>query len=266
VIAALREGAVDVGFSNVASLLFAVDKGARLKPLTGGAMSDLQRPVHGVFVRADSEVRRPADLQSQRIAVNTVRAIDEVMLSELIRRQGGSASSNRFVPLPFAGMQAALLAGEVDAIVAIEPFVALAAAEPRLKRISTLYAELQPSTEISAFVAREELRVEAGSPAARLSAALRDAAAQANRQPALVRELLPEYVDVSRSALQRAVLPHFMERQLSRQALDSTIEVMQQAQWIGGQWTAEQLLPELEAVQMNLLRPEWLRSSSGRPA
>jgi hypothetical protein len=81
-----------------------------------------------------------------------------------------------------------------------------------------------------------------------------------------VRELLPEYVDVSRSALQRAVLPHFMERQLSRQALDSTIEVMQQAQWIGGQWTAEQLLPELEAVQMNLLRPEWLRSSSGRPA
>jgi NitT/TauT family transport system substrate-binding protein len=221
--------------------------------------------VHGVFVRADSALRSVRDLRGQRIAVNTVKAIDEVMLSALIQREGGDAAGNRFVPINFPAMQPALLAGEVDAVVVIEPFVALAQAEPALRRISTLYAELQPVTEISAFVARSGLDLAMRSPAARLRSALQAAARHANRYPEQVRELLPEFVDVERSALQRAVLPHFMERQLDSARLDETIRIMQSAGWIGPKLRAARLL-DAATGPTSVLHPRWQTRNASRQA
>jgi hypothetical protein len=124
---------------------------------------------------------------------------------------------------------------------------------------------LQPVTEISAFVARSGLDLAARSPAARLRSALQAAARQANRHPEQVRELLPQFVDVERSALQRAVLPHFMARQLDAARLDETIRIMQSAGWIGPRLRAARLIDAANRPT-SVLHPRWQTDSASHRA
>jgi ABC-type nitrate/sulfonate/bicarbonate transport system substrate-binding protein len=50
----------------------------------GGAAQDTTCPVHGIFVRSDSPIQTVKDLGNTKIAVNTNRAIDEVMVPPLV--------------------------------------------------------------------------------------------------------------------------------------------------------------------------------------
>jgi NitT/TauT family transport system substrate-binding protein len=155
IMTALKAGEVDVGFSNVASTIFGFDEGAEFVSIVGGAAQDATCPVHGIFVRADSSIQTVADLENTKIAVNTSRAIDEVMLPPLVIKYGADPTNIQFVPIPFPQMFAALKNGDVDAVVQIEPFVTIGNADASLRRISYNYIELQPVTEISSMVAMQ---------------------------------------------------------------------------------------------------------------
>jgi NitT/TauT family transport system substrate-binding protein len=115
-------------------------------------------PVHGIFVRANSPIQTVADLVNTKIAVNTNRAIDEVMVPPLVVKYGADPSGIQFVPIAFPEMFAALKQGDVDAVVQIEPFVTIGNADLDLRRIAYNYIELQPVTEISSLVAIDLLR------------------------------------------------------------------------------------------------------------
>ena len=136
IMTALREGKVEIGFSNVASTIFGFDDGAKFVSIVGGAAQDASCPVHGIFVTANSEIQTVGDLANTKIAVNTNRAIDEVMVPPLVAKYGADPSGIRFVPIAFPEMFAALKQGDVDAVVQIESFVTIGNADPNLRRIS----------------------------------------------------------------------------------------------------------------------------------
>jgi NitT/TauT family transport system substrate-binding protein len=151
IMTALQKSEVDIGFSNVASTIFGFDDGEKFVSIVGGAAQDATCPVHGIFVRADSAIQTVADLENAKIAVNTNRAIDEVMVPPLVIQYGADPSGIQFLPIPFPEMFAALKRGDVDAVVQIEPFVTIGNTDLELRRISYNYVELQPVTEISSL-------------------------------------------------------------------------------------------------------------------
>jgi NitT/TauT family transport system substrate-binding protein len=242
IMTALRQGEVDVGFSNVASTIFGFDEGAKFVSIVGGAAQDENCPVHGVFVRADSTIQTVADLANTRIAVNTNRAIDEVMVPPLVVKYGADPSGIQFVPIPFPEMFAALKRGDVDAVVQIEPFVTIGNADLDLRRISYNYVELQPITEISSMVAMRPWAEEHPEIVQAFRRAIVRAAEFANTHSQETRNILSRYVSLEQNILETLVLPRFIEGSLNKVLLDEMISRMRQAGWLRSEFSASDLI------------------------
>jgi len=239
---ALAKGEVDIGFSNVASTIFGFDDGLEFISIVGGAMQDETCPVHAIFVRQDSSIQTVTDLVNTRIAVNTNRAIDEVMVPPLLVKYGVKPLGLQFIPIPFAEMITALKQGEVDAIVEIEPFVAIAKADSQLRLLSYNYIELQPVTEISSMVAMKPWLKENVQAALAFCQAIIRAAEFARKYPQETKEILVRYVPLSEEILDRVVLPGFIASSLNPVLLDETIEQMRKANWLKTQFDARDLI------------------------
>ncbi len=242
IMTALREGKVEIGFSNVASTIFGFDDGAKFVSIVGGAAQDNSCPVHGIFVRADGAIQTVADLANTKIAVNTNRAIDEVMVPPLVEKYGADPSGIRFVPIPFPEMFAALDRGDVDAVVQIEPFVTIGNADPDLRRISYNYIELQPVTEISSMVAMEPWVEQHPEAVKAFRQAIIKAAEFANSHDREARNILGRYVSLEPKILDTVVLPRFIAGSLNEVLLDETIARMRQAGWLKSQFAAGDLI------------------------
>jgi NitT/TauT family transport system substrate-binding protein len=242
IMTALRAGEVEIGFSNVASTIFGFDDGAKFVSIVGGAAQDASCPVHGIFVRANSAIQTVADLENTTIAVNTNRAIDEVMVPPLVVKYGADPRGIKFVPIPFPEMFAALQRGDVDAVVQIEPFVTIGNADRELRRISYNYIELQPVTEISSLVAMQPWIEQHPETVEAFCQAMIAAAEFANTNSKETRNILGRYVALEQNILDTVVLPRFIAGSLDRGLLDQTIDRMRQANWLKAKFTAENLL------------------------
>jgi NitT/TauT family transport system substrate-binding protein len=245
IMTALQKGEVDIGFSNVASTIFGFDDGAKFVSIVGGAAQDATCPVHGIFVRTNSVIQTAADLEKAKIAVNTNRAIDEVMVPPLVVKYGADPSNIQFVPIPFPEMFAALKQGEVDAVVQIEPFVTLGNADLELRRISYNYIELQPVTEISSMVAMQPWIEHHSEVVQAFRQAITQAARFANTHSQETRTILSRYVSLERNILDKLVLPRFIEGSLNERLLDEIISRMRQASWLKSNFSAVDLIAKV---------------------
>jgi NitT/TauT family transport system substrate-binding protein len=242
IMTALRKGDVEIGFSNVASTIFGFDDGAKFVSIVGGAAQDASCPVHGIFVRTNSAIQTVTDLANTKIAVNTNRAIDEVMVPPLVVKYGADPSGIRFVPIAFPEMFAALDRGDVDAVVQIEPFVTIGNADPDLRRISYNYIELQPVTEISSMVAMQPWVEQHPEAVKAFRQAIIKAAEFANAHDREVRNILERYVSLEQKILDTVVLPRFIAGSLNEVLLDEMILRMRQADWLKSQFSAGNLI------------------------
>ena len=242
IMTALTKGEVDIGFSNVASTIFGFNDGDEFTSIVGGAAQDETCPVHGIFVRADSPIQTVKDLVDTTIAVNTNRAIDEVMVPPLVTKYGADPRGIKFVPIPFPKMFAALRSGVVDAVVQIEPFVTIGNLDPAVRRISYNYIKLQPVTEISSLVAMKPWVSNHPETVAAFRHGMIQATEFANTHNRATREILGKYVALDRNILDTVVLPLFIAGSLNEGLLDETILRMRQAGWIDSTFSAKDLI------------------------
>jgi NitT/TauT family transport system substrate-binding protein len=243
----LAKGEVDIGFSNVASTIFGFDDGSEFVSIVGGATQDKSCPVHAIFVRQDSPIQTVAGLVNTKIAVNTNRAIDEVMVPPLLVKYGVKPVGLQFIPIPFAEMIPALKREEVDAIVAIEPFVAIGKSDFQLRLLSYNYIELQPVTEISSMVTMKSWLEENTEAALAFRKAIIRAAEFAKKYPQETKEILVRYVPLEKEILDRVILPGFIAGSLNPVLLDETIEQMRKANWLNTQFDAKDLIWNLDS-------------------
>ncbi len=242
IMSALIDGKVDVGFSNVASTIFGFDDGAEFVSIVGGAAQDATCPVHGIFVRSTSQIQTVKDLVDTTIAVNTNRAIDEIMVPPLVIKYGADPSGIEFVPIPFPEMFVALKRGDVDAVVQIEPFVTIGNIDPTLRRISYNYIELQPIAEISSLVAMNSWIESYPELARSFRNAMIKAAEFANTHDRETRNILEKYMTLEQNIIDTVVLPRFISGALNEVLLDETILRMSQAGWLKSTFSAKDLI------------------------
>jgi len=128
IVPAVVSGQVQIGFSNMTSLLLAASKGLPVKVVCNGVASTgvADKDYSAVLVKAGSPVHTAADLAGKTVAVNTLKNIGDTTVRASVRKAGGDPKAVRFVELAFPDMLAALQAGRVDAIWEVEPFVTAA--------------------------------------------------------------------------------------------------------------------------------------------
>lgn len=198
VIPQLVSGDLNVAGSNVVSVLIAAGEGLPLRMVAGGTSTseDAEQDFSALMVAPDSTVTDISQLEGQRIAVNTLRNINDIVLGAMLEEAGLSYDSVDFVEVPFPDMAAAVDNGDVAAALLIEPFVTLAE-DGGLKIIGRPYSALKPGLQIGTYVVTEQFAQENPELVEAFQECVQAAAESIREDPDAFRAALPEIGDLA---------------------------------------------------------------------
>lgn len=208
IIAGVLSGDLDIGFSNVISLLVAREKGSPVIAVEGASSTAGVKGYesNGVLVPKDSPVRGNRQLVGRKVAVNALDNIGDTAVRVAVKAAGGDPFGVNFVVMPFTAMPAALASGEVDAIWCTEPFVTVVrAAGGRLLPNDTF--KVFPKLQSALYFTTQQQIEENRSVMSRFKAALGDSLLYARDHQVEVREILGTYTEIPRDLAVSAVLP-----------------------------------------------------------
>lgn len=148
---ALVSGKIQVGGSNVVSLLIAASKGLPIEAIAPGtsAHGAGQKDFGALMVRDDSAIREVEDLAGRTVAVNTLNNIAEVVVKASLEKSRVDPSKVKLSEVDFPEMGAALSRGDVDAAFVIEPFVTGDRDGTRIVDYS--YVTTEPNLQVGAY-------------------------------------------------------------------------------------------------------------------
>lgn len=192
VIPQLVSGDLDVAGSNIVSGMIAISQGLPLRMVAAGTSTseDPEQDFSALMVAADSPVGGIGELAGQRIAVNSLRNINDIVLGNGLEQAGLSYDAVEFVEIPFPEMAAAVERGDVAAAMIIEPFITVAEGRG-LRIIGRPYTDLRPGLQIGTYLMSEQLVASSPELVASFQQAVQATADSIAADPAAFRAALP---------------------------------------------------------------------------
>ncbi|HTO14338.1 MAG TPA: ABC transporter substrate-binding protein [Edaphocola sp.] len=125
----LEAGAIDIGFSNVVTLIKQVNAGKAYQSVFGTTLEAEGHMTHAIVCRANEDIK----FETANFAINALNNIEELMLLNHFKSQGlgiESSIEKQFKVVPFPQMLAALQNKEVDYACIVEPWITIAQKDP----------------------------------------------------------------------------------------------------------------------------------------
>jgi len=195
----LLHGSIDViGGGNYVSFLEAQAHGTFPVEFLAPAV-DCTTNNYGVVAMPSSGITKPSDLAGKTIAVNLTQNIQTLTTNAVLSADGVSASSVKYVQIPFPSMVAALKAGRVNAISAVEPFLSAALAAGG-KLVTSTCTGPTADFPMSGYITTQTWASQHAAAAKAFQTALEKGNAYANANPAVVRSVIPTYTTMSAAA------------------------------------------------------------------
>jgi NitT/TauT family transport system substrate-binding protein len=209
-VTAVVSGSVDIGFSSPLSVILASEKGLPVSIISGFSNSnDTGDDTNTVIVRQEEGIESFADLEGKTVAVNAVETQGDLSIMESIEMDGGDPVQVNFLEIPFPEMQAQLANGSVDAVWTPDPFMGRMLAEEEFETIGSSYQASIPGqpTQIvfagNEFIQNEQDTIEA------FRTALAETLTAVENDQSLVRDQLPEYLQMDPAEADRVQLGRF---------------------------------------------------------
>lgn len=120
--AAVIGGSLDIGNTNVFSVLSAHERGVPLLIVAPSGLYNPKVPATLILVSKESPIQTARDLNGKLVAVNGLKNIDQYGPMAWIDKNGGDSQSVHFTEMPFNDMSLALSSRRVDAAVVAQPF------------------------------------------------------------------------------------------------------------------------------------------------
>jgi len=209
ILEALAAGSIDIGFSNVVSLILARASGLRFIALTGAGIEDRDHKIHAILIPKDSPITNAMDLEGKTIALNTRKNIDDLFVREWLEKKKVDPDKVKFIEFPFPNMESVLLSGDVDAVAAVEPFVTFALLHGNSKVLDYNYLAIEPTVEITAYVVSEDWIQKKPAIADKFIRAFDKATDYVLAHESEVRMIITKYTKLDETQAQQITLPTF---------------------------------------------------------
>lgn len=244
IIPAVQSGDFDFGFSNITSLVIGKSKGLPLQvvapgPQTTGEAGD---DFSSLLVPEDSDAESIVDLEGQRVAVNTLNNINDTVLKEGMRQEGGDRDSMDLVEVAFPDMGGQLESGNVDAIMAVEPFATMAMNEGA-QEIYSPYAQPIEDLTIAAYFASTDRIEEDPETVDAFIAAMKESQQYAEDHPDDAKAILSDYTEIEPDVVDELTMPKFPQ-QVTRDSIQRIIDLSEETGLIDETVNIDDLLHE----------------------
>jgi NitT/TauT family transport system substrate-binding protein len=213
---ALDAGSVQVGQSNIVSVLQAQEENIGMKCFAAGYRSPSASSGDELSLvvspKDTASAAAPSGLAGKTVAVNSLNNSNQLVAESYLAQQGVDPSSVHFISLPYPDMPAALTAGRVAAAITDEPFTTI------VKTQGAKVLAAQPDSVIAAnpvyacWVASSSWLSSHEQVAAKFVAALKQADSYMAAHSGYLASILPKYTTVSASLARQVTLPDFTTR------------------------------------------------------
>ncbi|HHW82997.1 MAG TPA: ABC transporter substrate-binding protein [Actinomycetales bacterium] len=205
-IAMLMSGEVQIATSSFIPLAASVIEGLPLKIIAGNGQVDPDFDNSGVMVAPDSGITEMSQLEGKTIGVTGINTGGSLPFMQRLEDSGVPIDALTQVVIPFAGMQAALEQGTVDAVFAVDQAYhqMLAAGYPS---IASPTREVQTNMPVTVWIGQEPWLAENGEIIDAFVAAMAEADAIYMENDALAREVHAEINQVPVEEVTQNLVP-----------------------------------------------------------
>lgn len=200
---AMLTGKYDVIYANYTTGLLAAQQGLPIRVFCG---NDVGADDHALIVDEKSSFRQLSDLAGARIAVNNLQNIGTVAINAILEDAGVDISKIKLVELAFPDMQAALDAGDVDAIWQVEPFKASALAAGN-RELSPLFVGPVEGMPVAGWLTTQKFAQEHPDALTAFCGALAKSVQQLQGNRKRLVALVPTFTKVSAEVVRQVSLP-----------------------------------------------------------
>ncbi|MFI6931494.1 ABC transporter substrate-binding protein [Streptomyces sp. NPDC050287] len=201
-------GQFQFGFSNVTSLMVAQSNNVPVKAVVNGIASTGVRgkDFNALMVKKGSAIKSPKDLEGKKVAINTLKNINETAVRAAVRNAGGDPDGVRFVELAFDQMPAALDQGQVDAVSVVEPAQATVKSQGGVEIASPLI-DIAPDLTVAMYFTSLPYEQRNPDVVKKFREATAESLAYADAHPDEVRAIVTSYTKIPAAVLERVTLP-----------------------------------------------------------
>lgn len=246
IIAGVVSGSVEVGTPTPTVFLQAIDGGLDQVALAATNVFP-ERTNSGVIVRTGSNINSAQDLIGKRVGVPGINGLLDVVLRRWLTARGVDTRRVTFVEVSFPQMSNALRAGNVDAVVVVDPFYSRIL-EQKTGNLLDNYTKGLPDGTIASVYSATSRWAAANGPAVKaFQEALVEAVAFSKSNPEATRESIAKYTRLPPAVVATLPIPNLAAR-IQPSDLRFWIDVMKERGMLTGSpdpaklvvpWTAD---------------------------
>ncbi|MDQ0584559.1 ABC transporter substrate-binding protein [Streptomyces rishiriensis] len=236
-------GQFQFGFSNMTSLMVAQSNSVPVQAVSNGiASTGVQGKDFGaITVKKGSALRSAKDLEGKKVAINTLKNINETAVRESVRKAGGDPDRVKFVELAFDQMPAALDGGQIDAAMVVEPALATVKSQGGVEIASPL-VDVAPDLTVAMYFTSTQYAQKNPEVVRKFQEATAESLAYADAHPDEVREVVTTYTKIPASVLARVTLPKW-PAEANRSSIEALEKLGEQDELFTSPPDLEKLLP-----------------------
>jgi len=192
--AALMAGSLQIATPTAPNTMQAVDQGLDLVVLAGGGYYTKGMDDVAIIVRPDSPIKTAKDFEGKRVSTPGLNAFLHVLFRKWMAENGGDYKKVTFTENAFAQSIDVLRAGQVDGVLAVQPFLARAIETNTGRVVAHYISALEGETQSGWHVASRKWADANPQQVKAFKAAIAEASDLAAKDPSVVRKANLVYI------------------------------------------------------------------------
>ena len=207
--AALEAGEVDIAMPTASVLLQAANGGLDIVAVAGYSETIKTDSNFGIVVRPEANIKTPADFIGKKVGVPGLNAFLHVMLREWLTMKGVDWKKVDFVEAQFPQMEGILKSGSVDAVVAIQPFMARIVGSKAGELLSHFIRDMPAGMSITVFASKKAWADKNQDTIKAYRAGFDEGSAYAHAHPDEARAIIANFLKLPPPAVAAVSIPQF---------------------------------------------------------
>ncbi|WP_149823716.1 ABC transporter substrate-binding protein [Streptomyces tailanensis] len=210
IVPGVASGQFQFGFSNMTSLMVAQTNGVPVQAVANGIASNGEqgKDFEALMVKKGSAIKSADGLEGKKVAINTLKNINETAVRESVRKAGGDPDKVDFVELAFDQMPAALDKGQIDAAMVVEPATATIKGQGGVV-IASPMVDVAPKLTVAMYFTSTQYAQKNPEVVKRFQDATAEALTYADAHPDEAREVVTTYTKIPAAVLEKVILPEW---------------------------------------------------------
>jgi NitT/TauT family transport system substrate-binding protein len=207
-ISSLASGSAELGSSVLVSMLPAVEAGIPLVAVAACVTFPVPHNV-GVLARTDGGIKTAKDLVGKKVGIPGIKSYFQVMTTRWLAEKGVDASKLTFVEVPPPQTADVLKAGQVDAVVTVDPFFHRIIDQKIGYQFDDFEATVPAGTLIDCYAATKEWAAKNPAAVKAFREGLIESIAYIKKNDASARESLGKWTKQPEAVVAHTAIPNF---------------------------------------------------------